>query len=64
MKTVYEIGDRVRTMNGTRSNPVWAYGHIAAIVTEEDGNILYRIKWEGEGKCYDYLYDFEIEPAT
>ena len=63
MKTVYQIGDKVRTMCGTWGNPTWAYGRIAAIVGEENGNPQFRVVYDGEDGGYDYLYDFEIEPA-
>lgn len=61
MKHAYQIGNRVRTKVGSFDNPEYVYANIAAIIANDNGNILYRLNYDEGG--YDYMYDFEIEPA-
>lgn len=61
MERVYHIGDRVKTYEGTPANPEYVYATITATTIDADGYIMYCLSYDGGG--YDYMYDFEIEPA-
>ena len=60
MKTVFEIGNEVRTWEGSYNERRWVYGKITDI-QEVDGYPFYRIDYcDGVGG-HDWMYDCEIE---